>query len=148
MKIVLISCSSTKISGLNCGQTISAKDLYVSALFKKSWEYANKQNADKVYILSAKYGLLKPDDQIEYYDMTLKKFSVCQQKEWAKNVLDQLKKEGISLEKDDFILLAGKIYYKYLLGPGAIQKPQFPYQGKRIGQILHFLNEQIYYEKH
>ena len=41
--IVLISCVSKKLD-----KPCKVKDLYVSALFKKSWEYANKINPDKI----------------------------------------------------------------------------------------------------
>lgn len=51
-KIGLISCVSKK---LNC--KTKAKDLYTSPLFKYSLAYARKLNPDKIYILSAKYGL-------------------------------------------------------------------------------------------
>ena len=62
-----------------------------SNLFKKAYHYATK-NYDIVAILSAKYGLLLPDDEIEPYDLTLKTMSRQQCKEWANNVFQQMKK--------------------------------------------------------
>lgn len=52
-----------------------AKDMYVSDLFKKSLEYARRLNPAKIYILSAKYGLLELDDMIEPYEITLNEMS-------------------------------------------------------------------------
>ena len=45
MKIILISCVSKK-KQINEGETLPAKDLYISTLFKKAWSYANKLNPD------------------------------------------------------------------------------------------------------
>jgi len=47
-RIVLISCVSQKRS---CRS--KAKDLYISALFKKNLAYAQRLNPDAIYILSA-----------------------------------------------------------------------------------------------
>ena len=62
MKITILSCSKKK-HPLSEGGTIEAKDLYQGQIFRKSYIYANKfLKPDRIYILSAKYGLLKPSD--------------------------------------------------------------------------------------
>lgn len=143
MKIILISCVSQK-KQIKPNESMKAKELYISSLFKKAWSYANKLNPDKIYILSAKYGLLSPEKQIGYYNETLLKYPASKQKEWADKVLSQLKKEGCNLEDDEFILLAGKNYYKYLLGNNGIKNYELPYNGlKGIGFILNFLTEKL-----
>jgi len=66
MKITLISCTKSKRN-----YPCQAKDMYSpSSLFKYSYEYA-KQVADKVYILSAQYGLLDENASIVTYERTL-----------------------------------------------------------------------------
>ena len=40
-----------------------AKDMYISPLFKGAYRYAHKLSADKIFILSAKYGLLEEMDE-------------------------------------------------------------------------------------
>ncbi|UZQ49968.1 DUF6884 domain-containing protein [Clostridium kluyveri] len=65
-KIVLISCVSKKLS-----YPAKAKDMYISQLFKLNFNYANFIKADNIFILSAKYGLLKLDKEIEPYNETL-----------------------------------------------------------------------------
>ena len=143
MKIILISCASKKKQILE-GEILPAKELYVGALFEKAWSYANKLNPDRIYILSAKYGLISPNKQIGHYNETLLKYPVTKQIKWSENVLLQLKKEGCNLEEDEFILLAGKVYYKYLLGNNGIKKYQLPYNGfKGIGFILNFLTGEL-----
>ena len=59
-KVVLISCVSKKLLHKSMAQ-----DLYVSPLFQKNLQYAKSLNSDKIFILSAKYGLLKLNEEIE-----------------------------------------------------------------------------------
>ena len=138
-KIVLISCVSKKEA-----EACKAKDMYVSPLFKMSWEYAKQFSPDAVFILSDKYHLLDPEQQIDPYDVVLTKSA--QWKKWAGTVLhdleEKLKEKGIRLEQTEFIILAGKKYWKYLLGENGIRKCQLPLSGHGgIGCILHFLKE-------
>ena len=51
MRIVLISCVAKKKS-----TPAKAKDMYVSPLFKGAYSYAHKLGADRIFVLSAKYG--------------------------------------------------------------------------------------------
>ena len=136
-QIVLISCVSKKQS-----QKCMAKDLYISSLFKKSWAYANKLNPDA--ILSAEHRLLHPETPIEHYDQTLNKCGVAERKTWAEEVLKQMKAEGLDVENDKFIILAGKKYYQYLIdNKNGIKNYTLPLQGKGgIGCILKYLTEQ------
>ena len=60
----------------------AARDMYTSDLFQKSLAYAMQLKPRKVYILSAKYGLLELDDQIEPYNQTLNKMNEEKKKEW------------------------------------------------------------------
>lgn len=66
MKIALISCSKTKTKKAG-----KAKDVYIGKLFK-GYYYLAKRECDKIYILSAKYGLLEENDIIDPYNQTLK----------------------------------------------------------------------------
>ena len=93
--VVLIGCGKKK---LPCKS--KAKDLYRGDLFRKSWAVAEKEypKAD-MFILSAKYGLLNPDKEIEPYDVTLVGKRVAEKKAWAENVIEQIKKKGFDLEK-------------------------------------------------
>lgn len=139
-KIILIACVASKQN-----KRCKAKDMYISPLFKKSWEYANQLQPDKIFIISAKHHLLNPEDEIEPYNETLYDFTSTQRKEWAKTVLKVLesKVEG-SLNEHEFIILAGKKYYEYLIGRNGIQNFSLPLEGHGgIGCILKFLNEQI-----
>jgi hypothetical protein len=85
-----------------------------SDLFRKAYAYAVK-NYDCVVVLSAKYGLLLPDDQIEPYDLTLKNMSAQQVKDWSDKVFDQMRSR---LDLGCFgkaFFHAGRKYRQYLI---------------------------------
>ena len=132
-KIILISCVSKKLPNKS-----KARDLYVSALFKKNLRFAQKLDPDHIFILSAKYGLVDLDDEIEPYDLTLNTMSTAEIRLWANGVLRQLA-EVSDLQQDHFIFLAGDKYRKYLLP--RLKNVEIPLQGLRIGEQLHRLSE-------
>jgi len=132
-KIILISCVSKK---LNCKS--KAQDLYISPLFKKSLIYAKSLNPDKIFILSAEYGLLSLTDEVEPYDKTLNKMTSNEIKEWANLVISQLQKVS-DLNKDEFVFLAGNKYRKCLLSH--IKNYKIPMLGLSIGKQLNWLKE-------
>lgn len=116
--------------------------MYNSPLFKKAWAYAKSLNSDKIYILSAKHGLLNPDTKIDYYDESLVNASVSKRKEWTDKVLTQMKDAGLDTQNNTFIFLAGKVYYDYL--QKELTNCEFPYAGKgSIGYILQFLTQEL-----
>lgn len=132
-KVVLISCVSKKLHHKS-----KAQDLYVSTLFTKNLQYARSLSADNIFILSAKYGLLKLNDEIEPYDKTLNEMHSNEIKEWAIFVLNQLKK-STDLENDEFVFLAGNNYRKFLLP--YIKHYNIPMQSLSIGRQLQWLTK-------
>lgn len=135
MKVILISCVKKKLN-----HRAKAKDLYVSSLFKKEFEYAKLLNPDKIFILSAKYGLLELDEEIEPYEKTLNKMSSNEIKEWANSVLNQLKKVS-DLDNDEFIFFAGNNYRKFLV-PNIKQK-HIPMEHIGLFHQQHWLTKEI-----
>ena len=65
-------------------------------------------------------------------------------------MLSALQAKGVNMKEDTFYLLAGKVYYQYLLGEGKLQNYVLPYDGlKGIGYILKFLKFNLQeYEEH
>lgn len=113
--IALISCVSMK-APFAC----KVKDLYVSPLFKKTWEYNVKVDRPVgVYILSALHGLIKYDEVISPYDKTLLDMSKDEAFEWAETVKVQIKNTfetgGRTLDDYNFKIYAGSKYYENLL---------------------------------
>ena len=137
-KIILISCVSKKLNHKS-----KAQYLYVSPLFQKNLRYAKLLNPDKIFILSAEYGLLDLNREIEPYDKTLNKMSSNEIKEWANSLLKQLQKVS-DLDKDEFVFLAGNNYRKFLLPH--IKNYKIPMFGLGIGKQLKWLTEKIKHE--
>lgn len=131
--IVLISCVSKKLP-----YNAKAKDLYVSSLFKYALKYAYKLNPDRIFILSAKYGLLELDDEIEPYDQTLNNMSGSEAKIWASMVLKQLSSKTDMIHSE-YVFLAGEKYRKFLIPE--IKHFKIPLQGLSIGRQLQKLKE-------
>ena len=132
-RIVLISCVSKKLPF-----RAKAKDLYVSTLFKLNLKYAKKLKPDAIYILSAKYGLLNLEQEIDPYEQTLNKMQASEIKQWANQVIEQLQKIS-PVNETEFIFLAGENYRKYLLPH--LKNVQIPLKGLRIGEQLQRLKE-------
>ena len=108
--IYLVSCTKSKQAG-----PAPARDLYSkSAWFRKARAYVEKIG-QPWFVLSAKYGLVHPDEVIERYELTLgNDFSAEQRLLWARRVYTQL---APHLNGVDYItLLAGQQYRKYLEG--------------------------------
>jgi len=133
MTIVLISCVKKKKSS-----TCKAKDLYDSPWFKCAWRYATSLNPNKLFILSAKHGLLDPETQIGPYEETLHAKSDKQIQEWADGVLRELGRKT-HLNKDSFLILAGEKYRRHLVS--AICHHGIPMAGLGIGRQLAWLKQ-------
>ena len=137
MKIVaLIACTKKKRQG-----TFEAKYLYdESPLFRKSYQYA-KQITDKIYILSAKYGLLKDTDVISTYDETLRNKKKSIKMAWGNKVKQQLK-DNFDLANTKFLILAGNDYFEPIENIFII-KPENPLQGLKQGPRQRWLKEHL-----
>ena len=134
-KIVLLSCGKKKRN-----QRAKAGDMYVGDLFTKSLNYAKqKLRPDKVFILSAKHGLLGLGDEIEPYDKTLNDMGEGEKRQWASKVLKQLQSR-VDLDSDHFTFLAGNNYRAFLIPH--IKHYSVPMRGLRIRQQLTWLDEQ------
>jgi len=132
-RIVLISCARKKLS-----DSAKSKDLYISTLFKLNLKYANRLNADGIYILSARYGLLGLEQHIDPYEKTLNTMSASEVKQWSLQVFEQIKKVS-AIEDTEFVFLAGDKYRKYLLPH--MNNFQIPLKGLPIGKQLKKLKE-------
>jgi hypothetical protein len=144
-KIILIACVSKKRD-----KKAKAKELYISQLFKSSLAYANKQNPDKIFILSALHHLLDLDEEIEPYNVTLSNIPKLKRKSglkmlgpkekiaWGKTVIEKLSKQT-DLQNDEFIILAGHEYVKPIIT--GISHLANPLNGLRQGERIKFLNE-------
>jgi hypothetical protein len=129
-RIALVSCAKKKRQ-----ERVPARDLYLSELFRRYRAYAIA-NADRWFILSAKYGLLDPDRVIDSYDCTLNDMSAQERRDWATRVQQQLQQ---SLPPGaEVIILAGSRYREgiepFLSANGFAVS--VPFKGLGIGKQL------------
>ena len=128
MRTILIQCTKTKRDG-----KAPAYLLYdESALFRKMWNYATLKG-DRVYILSAKHGLVYPEQVLESYN----EFGLSEQ---------QAERIATRLPKTDVVeLVAGKQYTDPLTpelearGYDVIE----PFRGMKIGDRMSELDTKI-----
>ena len=128
--IIFLSCVKSKQN-----KKCAAKDMYISDLFKKSLIYAKQLNPRKIYILSAKYGLLELNDMIEPYELTLNKMTQNQQKIWAYKVIKQCQQKNIDFA-ERAVFLCGNNYRKYLIKK--FHKAEAPLKNMGIGKQLQY----------
>jgi hypothetical protein len=138
-KIVLLSCTKSKLD-----KPSPAKDMYSpSPMFQKTKRYGETLKPDKMFILSAKYGLLPMDKQIEPYDLTLKNMKKDEKDKWGGLVKQQMGKMGVNPQSDKFTFLTGAEYMKPLESFIPSENIEKPMEGKRMGERLSWLNSQV-----
>jgi hypothetical protein len=143
--ILLVGCASSKAP-----TTVAAKDLYVSDLFTMRRKYAETMGLDW-YIISAKHGLLRPDDVISPYDETLIDASEIERSMWglrvSHQILDAIKsknKTGFDVKAVSIEIQAGKKYaepLKNFLAMCGIRAISTPLDGLGIGQQKSYAKE-------
>ncbi len=90
------------------------------------------------FATNIKWGLVPLDRVIEPYNCTLKTLGEADVRKWAVGVVEDLKKV-CDLQQDQFVILAGMKYRKYLMPH--MRHVQVPMEGLLIGKQLHFLAE-------
>ena len=138
-KVVLLSCTKSKTK-----HAAPAQELYsASPMFQKTLEYGKSLKPDKMFILSAKHHLVPLTKKLEPYDKTLKEMPKDEKEKWGEETVKQMKSHGINVDKDNFIFLTGSEYMKPLtkyIPEANIEKPM---EGRRMGERLQWLNNQI-----
>jgi GNAT superfamily N-acetyltransferase len=131
MKVGLVACCGKKLSGHH-----AARDLYQSALFRKSRQWV-EANCDRWLILSAKYGVVDPETEIEDYDQTLNAMPIGERHAWSECVAAQM--HALTDASDEIVILAGSRYCGWTDG-FAVQRPL---AGLGIGKQLQLLTRSI-----
>ena len=106
MSLCLVSCVGRKRSS-----PAPASDLYTSPWFRKARAYAERVGWPW-FVLSAKHGLVQPDEMIAPYDLTLNTMPVADRRRWAAKVLTQLEPHLDGVES--VVFLAGQRYREFL----------------------------------
>ncbi len=132
-QVQLLSCVGRKRS-----VPAPARDLYTSSWFRKARNYADS-TGQPWFVLSAKHGLVHPDQVVAPYDLTLNAIPKPGRCEWASRVLAQL---GPHLDGvDSVVILAGRRYREFLEPSlrGRGLAVCVPMEGMRIGEQLRWL---------
>lgn len=140
MRVGLVGCAKSKRS-----EPAAARDLYDrSALFRGARCYVER-SCERWFILSARYGLVRPEQVIEPYDETLTTLPRWERCSWAERVLGELKRElGPDLSGITFEAHAGAAYLNSGLVRGIQERGgsvEEPLHGLGMGARLAFYKE-------
>ena len=115
---------------------------FPSDLFSKAYAYSKKMY-DQVAILSAKYGLLLPNELIEPYNVTLNDMGVSERRAWSEKVFEQMKRKLNLANYDKVFFHAGKNYREFLIPKikKAGLKIEIPLEKLPIGKQLAWYNQ-------
>lgn len=121
MLVALLSCTKEKLN-----KRCSVIEMFSNCTeFKAAYDYASLA-ADKVFVLSSKYGLLECDDEIDPANENMAVKPPYEKRLWAANVIDKLSRQ-CNPEEDEFLIFAEKQYFEYLTGE--LRKTHFPLSG-------------------
>jgi len=102
--------------------------------------YAQSLKPKGIFILSAKHGLLSPDDIIDPYQQTLKNMRSDEREKWSQSVIAELRKHW-DLNTERFVFLAGVAYRDKLLPH--LKNYVVPMEGLAFGKQLQWLDSQL-----
>ena len=133
MRIGLVGCVKGKRS-----HGAPAQDLYTSPLFRGRRRWVER-TCDRWFILSAKHGLVRPDDVLAPYDVTLNGLTTEERRRWSERVIAQLRDEVGPVGGHVFEIHAGAAYAAFgllsaLRGRGAAVEQ--PAAGLSLGRQL------------
>ncbi len=133
--VYLVSCVAGKTA-----TRMSAKNLYTSEWFRRARAYVEASGAPW-FILSAKYGLVSPEEMLEPYEETLNTMSTGKRREWAARVQRQM--DHRLPRADRIVVLAGQRYREFLMEylRRRAATVEVPLEGLRIGEQLHWFGQ-------
>jgi cytoplasmic iron level regulating protein YaaA (DUF328/UPF0246 family) len=130
---VLISCSKSKLA-----TKAPARELYTGGLFQKAVAWAERHQ-HPWFIVSALYGLVTPDQELNPYDFTLKQLRAREREAWGQRTISALDK--YTATGSHAFLIMPELYRRNiqsaLLQYGITYEN--PVKGMRIGQQKRWL---------
>lgn len=133
-RIVLVACVAKKRLSAS-----PAKELYCSQWFRTACRYAKATGAE-VYFLSARHGLVHPDQVLEPYECDPKHRGKSKTLQWQAMVVNQLKE--LAPVGAQFTIIGRKAYYKGVKEPLeklGLYAVSTPLAGLGIGWQLNWL---------
>ncbi|MFK4706064.1 hypothetical protein ABIC83_002903 [Roseateles asaccharophilus] len=134
--LVLVACGAQKLP-----HAAAAQDLYTGDLFKKSRAWAERFGS-RWMILSAKHGLVAPDQVIEPYDVTLNLLGLDALAEWDTRVSAEFARLGLDSygSARGVVVLAGRRYRRWIESRPGVEVPM---RGLGIGQQKAWLRDRL-----
>ena len=134
--LVLVGCVKEKLPGRHC-----AKELYTSPLF--AWR---RRRAEAVgcpwFVLSAKHGLVGPDEEVDSYDFKLATQGASTRRRWSEDVLKAIQQRFGEVRGKRVEIHAGAAYRDSGLVQGlrsAGAQVAVPLEGIALGeQLAHY----------
>lgn len=115
MRVGLIACCAQKLD-----EPAPARELYQSDLFRKAMTWIEKR-VDEWGILSAKHGLVLPDQILEPYDLSLDELAAEERRKWEARVRKQLLEQWG--DQVIYMVLAGCHYKRALYDFPMVEDP-------------------------
>lgn len=137
-RIGLVGCVKSKRNA-----AAPAGDLYTSPLFTGRKRRV-AANCSRWFILSAKHGLIVPDQFIEPYDETLTTKGQAARRAWSSGILIQLREVLGDIGQYDYEIHAGASYVAHGLRAGLVSSGanvSLPAEGLTLGQQLAFYRD-------
>ena len=134
-RIGLVGCVKKKLD-----TPARAESLYVSTLFNGRRSYVERF-CDEWWIISAKHGLVSPDEILEPYDLTLKKMGRDQRRTWSLRVLTESERIVSPGTGDTIEIHAGSEYRDFGLVEGLLRLGcivENPTERLTLGEQLRF----------
>jgi hypothetical protein len=137
-RIGLVGCVNKKV-----GVPRVAKDLYVSTLFVGRRSYVER-SSDEWWVLSAKHGLVHPDEVLAPYNVTLKDADRLARRSWSNQLLLVIDERIQPRRGDVFEIHAGAEYREFGLLDGLRDRGcvvEIPTEGMPFGVQLRFYKQ-------
>ena len=137
-RIGLVGCVKKKV-----GVPRVAKDLYVSTLFVGRRSYVER-SSDEWWVLSAKHGLVHPDEVLAPYNVTLKDADRLARRSWSNQLLLVIDERIQPRRGDVFEIHAGAEYREFGLLDGLGDRGcvvEIPTEGMPFGVQLRFYKQ-------
>jgi hypothetical protein len=106
--------------------------MYIGSLFRYSYRYLLPLT-DQIFIISAKYGLLKPDTFISPYDCYLTEETEAYREEWTRKCISQIRDMIPNYVNERYILAAFGKYRRPFCGLTVSHPPTMG-----LGKLIHY----------
>jgi hypothetical protein len=136
--LVLVSCVKSKLA-----HAAPARALYEPSAWFRKVRGIVEASGSRWFVLSSRYGLVRPDDEIAPYDYTLNILGVAERQDWVTDVLRKLLPEVEMTGVKRVVMFAGDRYRGDLIAPlqGRGIKVEVPMEGLTRGEQLAWLSE-------